>query len=265
MKSWIRHFLPFGLVRALQWASEFERIGLARRHAFSRNAAFQLQNLNLNLLPDGALAGAPACIIDVGANAGNWAGGVLDYYTPARLVCIEPDPRLAAGLRTRFAGRANISVIDRAVGSAPGTAELQVMENPVFNSLRAPDAATQAQYPSSFRVRETVKVEIQTLDTLLADVPAIRLLKIDVQGFEREVIAGAGAVLQRTDFVLMEVNFQTHYQGEAGFGELLGMMSGHGFCLGNYSQPHGGQREALYADAVFVRKTAGRDQPPAKA
>lgn len=253
MKSWIRHFLPFGLVRASQLASEFERIGLARRHALGRNAGWRVQNLNLNLLPDGSLAGPAACIVDVGANVGDWTAGLLDFYRPSRVICIEPDPRLAARLRKRFAAHPAISVVERAVGSAPGSAVLHVMEDPGFNSLRRPDQQAQALYPPTFRVKETVKVEIQPLDFLLADVPRIRLLKIDVQGYEREVLAGAVDVLRRTDCVLMEVNFKTHYEGEAGFAELAELMRQHGFAIGNYSEPKGGKRQALYADVLYVR------------
>lgn len=256
MKSWLRHLLPFGLVRAVQWADEFGRIGLARRHALRRNAPYQLQALNLSLLPDNALAGPPACIVDVGANTGDWAAGLLAYYAPARLVCIEPDPHLAAGLRTRFAATPAVSVIESAAGAEHGTCLLQLMEDRAFNSLRPPVAATQADYPATFRVRETRSVRLAPLDDLLADLPRIRLLKIDVQGSEREVLQGAAAVLRRTDFVLLEVNFKAHYQGEAGIGELLALLGGHGFALGSYSPPRGGRREALYADALFLRTGA---------
>jgi FkbM family methyltransferase len=253
MKTWIRHFLPFGLVRASQLASEFARLGLARSHALRRQAGWRLQSLNLNLLPTEALAGPPATVVDVGANTGDWSAGLLNFYTPDRLICVEPDPKLAAGLRDRFAARSTVQVVERAVGSTPGTAELKMMEDSVCNSLRQPTELMKGIYPSPFRVIETVQVEVQTLDALLADVPRVKLLKIDVQGFEREVLEGAAAVLRRTDFVLMEVNFKPHYDGEAGFLELDTIMQRRGFAIGNYSAPKGGKREALYADVLYLR------------
>ena len=253
MKTWIRHFLPFGLVRASQLASEFARLGLKRSHALRRQAGWRLQSLNLNLLPTGALAGPPATVVDVGANTGDWSAGLLNFYTPDRLICVEPDPKLASNLRDRFAALSAVRVFERAVGSTAGSGELKVMEDPVFNSLRQPTGHVRDLYPSTFRVLETVQVEVQTLDTLLADVPRVKLLKIDVQGFEREVLAGAAAVLRRTDFVLMEVNFKPHYEGEAGFFELDTIMQRHGFAIGNYSGPKGGKREALYADVLYLR------------
>jgi FkbM family methyltransferase len=253
MKTWLRHFLPFGLVRANQLASEFERIGLPRGSALQRDANRRLQYLNLDLLPSGALSGAPGMVVDVGANVGDWTATLLSFYRPAKLICVEPDPRLALHLRQRFAGNDIVTVSEHAVGSAPGKAQLNVMEDSVFNSLRKPVESVQGLYPASFRVTKTVDVEVRTLDSLLAGGGSIKLLKIDVQGFEREVLAGAKEVLARTNFVLMEANFQPHYEGEAGFHELQELMRAHGFSLSNYSKPKGSRGQALYADVLYVR------------
>jgi FkbM family methyltransferase len=252
VKSWIRHFLPFGLVRASQLASEMAAVGVDGRRALDAKAPYRWKQLNFDLLPEGALREPRARIVDVGSNAGDWAADVLWLRPDAQLTCIEPDPRLARSLRERFASRPGVDVLETAVGEQAGTIDFRIMEDSVFNSARAPAAGVAAHYPATFRVVETIPVPVQTLDALLPGTERIALLKIDVQGYEREVLAGAARTLGRSDHVLMEVNFRPHYEGEADFFELTRLMQQHGFSIGNYSEPKGGRKQALYADVLFV-------------
>jgi FkbM family methyltransferase len=257
VKSWIRHFLPFGLVKASQVASELQGIGLGKQRAWrlaiDPGITRRLQRLNFDLLPGGALA-APECVVDLGANVGDWTADLLVLCQPARVVCIEPDPRLAPKLRERFAGRQDIEICETAVGSASGLASFNLMHNPLLNSFRKLTGDIAKFYSEPVQAQDTVMVQVHPLDSLLPSSGRITILKIDAQGFEREVLAGAEQTLRRTDYVIMEINFQPHYEGEAGFFELDGLMQKHGFALGNYSKPKGGRRQALYADAVYLRK-----------
>jgi FkbM family methyltransferase len=259
MNRWLRALLPFGVVRALQIADQLTRLGLAPRHArrLARQPATwaRLQSTNLHLLPDGALAGlSTRAVVDVGTNVGDWIGEVLELCDPGSVHCVEPDPRLIPGLERRLGHHHALKLHACAVGATPGTAEFRLMSSPDLNSMREPEPEVTGLFPAQFRAEATIQVPVHTLDELLPpDVP-IALLKIDVQGFEREVLAGAGATLRRTDYVLLEANFRPFYRGEADFFELTALMRGHGFAIANYSSPKGGQREALYADVLFVRR-----------
>lgn len=256
MKGWYRHILPFGLVRASQMASDLIRLGLAPGRAwqlaFKPATSVQLQNLNFNLLPDAALS-AVDCIVDVGANVGDWTASMSGFCTPARVYCIEPDPSLAAGLVRRFSEQPMVTVSQTAVGAEPGTVEFTLMKDPVLNSVRRPTGNMTANYLET-GIKETIQVTVRPLDAIIPADARVRILKIDVQGFEREVIAGAKETLKRTDYVILEVNFQLHYEGEAGFFELDTLMQEHGFCIGNYSKPKGGRRQALFADVLYLRQ-----------
>lgn len=256
MNSALRHLLPFGLVRASQFASKLKRMGLPASQAWlltlKPSSRLRIQELNLNLLPDGALSDID-CIVDLGANRGDWTAGILNFCTPKRIICVEPEPALAAGLHERFSGQDNISIKQTAIGAAPGIADFTLMKESVFNSFRRPTQSMASSY-QDVGARKIIKVDVRTLDSIIPTDARIRLLKIDVQGFEREVLIGAAETLRRTDYVLLEVNFQTHYEGEAGFFELDTLMQQHGFFIGNYSQPKGGRRQALYADVLYLRK-----------
>lgn len=257
MRSWIRHILPFGLVRYVQNASELERLGVpkakAYRLALMPASATKLRQLNLDLFPAGSLAGAKT-VVDIGANAGDWTAGLLEFCTPQQVLCFEPDPTLAQNLRTRFSGTRSVEIHEFAIGDTAGEAALNIMEGSEFNSLRQPVESIAGKYPETFHMEKKVSVKVRTLDSFTDKLAAIDLLKIDTQGYEREVLIGSSAALKKTKYVLLEINFQRHYEGEAGFVELDACMQQNGFCIGNYSGPKGGKRQALFADFLYVRK-----------
>lgn len=257
MLNWLRHFLPFGLVRAHQIRRKLIEVGVcptrAGRLALRPGMAFALHLNNINLLPDRALSRVDT-VIDVGANVGDWTGLLLELCQPERVVCIEPDPHLAEGLRKRFARLNLVSVRESALGEKAGTAKLNIMANPVLNSLRQPTEDVTSLYPQSYEIRERREVNVEPLDAVARGLGRISLLKIDAQGFEREILAGATETLARTDLVLMEVNFRPHYEGEANFFELDTSMRRFGFCIGGISEAKGGRRQAYYADVLYVRR-----------
>jgi hypothetical protein len=104
----------------------------------------------------------------------------------------------------------------------------------------------------------TIEVEMRTLDDVLAGAalaPKV-LLKLDVQGYEDQVLAGAAAVLARTDYVAAEVSFRPLYQGQPLFDAIYARLVAAGFRYhGNLDQiPSPEDGRALQADAFFVRE-----------
>ena len=164
----------------------------------------------LDLLPPGALAGH---ILDAGANEGQFAGALLDVAPAARVTAFEPEPGTAARLRARFGSREGVAIHKLALGRSAGTAELHVTGNTVFASLHRPLGGLTTQYPRGADLTGTVPVPVAALDDVVAG--PVSLLKIDVQGGERDVLAGARRVLSETAAVLLEVTFVPHYEDEA--------------------------------------------------
>ena len=74
-------------------------------------------------------------------------------------------------------------------------------------------------------------VPLTTLDQMFSGkaLPMPVLLKIDVQGYEDRVIAGASALLQQVRWVVLEMSFARLYDGEKDFPWMLDMMNQHGF------------------------------------
>jgi FkbM family methyltransferase len=139
-------------------------------------------------MPAAALAFAPrgGTVIDIGANLGEWAVPLARAVGPGgRVLCCEPNPgvaaALAATLRVNNLGQA--AVLQLAVSDSEGDGHLAI--NPVDSGQSRLAAAG-------------LPVSLRTLDSLVAEhaLERIDLMKIDVEGHEAAVLAGATATLQ---------------------------------------------------------------------
>jgi len=107
-------------------------------------------------------------------------------------------------------------------------------------------------------VRERIHVSASTLDKLCAlhhfD-DYIDLLKIDVQGAEHLVIAGALGTLRRTRLIWMELSLQPMYEGCETIESMIKLCKRHGFILRSLENCFcGSDGELLQVDALFARK-----------
>lgn len=99
-------------------------------------------------------------------------------------------------------------------------------------------------------------VQVKRLDDVVADLRIERpaLLKIDVQGFEAKVIAGATETLKLADVIIVETGVEALYEGQALFDDVYRMLYDRGFRYrGNHNQllsPDDGR--VLQADAFFT-------------
>lgn len=184
-------------------------------NAFEMQTLFDVGTFQRNVLEVAAFLrphiriGNTPTIIDVGANAGQFAAGALLCWPHASLVCFEPDPLTFAQLEKNLGGRPNVELRCAAAGPEPGTLTFYRHELSVRSSLRA-DVV-----PEEERIGE-IQVETVRLDDDCRNLKAIDLLKIDVEGFELEALRGAVSLLDRTRYLYVEISV-----GERDLGQTL--------------------------------------------
>jgi FkbM family methyltransferase len=165
-----------------------QALGLARSLAIYHGLPWRTRALRRHYA---AFLGQGDLAFDVGAHVGNHARCFAGLG--ARVIAIEPQPAFAAWLRHLFRNRQQVTVIECALAAAPGMVVL-------YASARTPTVATVSRRwietvraSSGFgRVRwaDAVQVPATTLDALIARHGLPRFCKIDVEGYEAEVLRG---------------------------------------------------------------------------
>ena len=101
------------------------------------------------------------------------------------------------------------------------------------------------------------KVKIRKLDSFVNEInwtPKI-LLKIDVQGFELNVLRGANSSLKRIDIIIIEVLFVGLYENQTSFDDIYKFLCERKFNYqGNFNQVTDTETgRIIYADTIFVK------------
>jgi FkbM family methyltransferase len=177
--------------------------------------------------------------VDVGANVGGYS--IRASKMGAKVIAIEPDPdnfRIIK-LNTELNNLSNIHLLNIAAGNKEELRQLYYgCDNaPVGYTLKQDEDIREAKCP----------IEVKPLDVAvlpLLDDEWIDLLKVDVEGFEVEVLKGASNLLNRTRYLMVEVIPST----EAKLGEVQNLLRQMGFELIDKVC-----RFSLYCDLFFRR------------
>ncbi len=193
-------------------------------------------------------------VIDVGANRGQFALIARHRWPAARLICFEPLPEPIAVLRRVLGENADVEIVQAAASAGAGTATIHVSRRDDASSLLAITSRQSATFPGTQEIA-AMEVPTTSLDHHLGGgIARPALLKLDVQGFELEVLRGAERTLSSIDFVLVECSFEEFYAGQATADDVVRFLHGHGFALLSGTGPsvdrHG---VVLQIDFIFAR------------
>jgi FkbM family methyltransferase len=167
-------------------------------------------------------------VVDVGANLGEWTVPLARAVGPkGQVLAIEPQQRAAAALAKTLAANAfaQADLLGCALGDHDGAAEFAV---PKVTSVSV-DTGTAHLGPRAAG-HEVVTVALRRLDTVAAErrLDRIDLIKIDVEGHERQVLDGAGATLARFRPVLV---METGHEGDGDRQAIGDRLGGLGYRL----------------------------------
>ena len=130
-------------------------------------------------------------VFDVGSHVGDRIGAFRRLG--ARVIAVEPQPALVTTLRLLYGRDRNVAIEAKAVGRTPGEIELKVnVDNPTVSTASGAfvDAAHGAAGWEGQVWGKSIRVPMTTLDALIAAHGCPVFIKIDVEGFEAEALAG---------------------------------------------------------------------------
>jgi FkbM family methyltransferase len=200
-------------------------------------------------------------VLDVGANVGQYGERLRLSGYRGRIVSFEPLAKAFGELERRAAGDPGWETIRVALGDADGEAEINVAGNSFSSSLLPMGPRHLQSAPESAYIgRENVPTA--RLDSVWDRVVAGAerpWLKLDVQGYEMNVLAGVGSRLDAIRVVQAELALEPLYDGDVPWRELVHWLEQRGFALAGlepgFEDPESGRM--LQFDGIFVR-----GQPP---
>jgi FkbM family methyltransferase len=192
-------------------------------------------------------------VVDVGANEGQFGIGIRgDGYT-GEIISFEPVSAPLATLQDRARHDGKWTVHPFALGSAAGTADINIPQTGTdVSSLRA--RADTDSLGIVGDISRTERIRIERLDAALPKLPRC-LLKLDTQGWDLEVMRGATGVLDSVAVIQSELSFKAIYDGQPTWREALDYFSCIGFEPAGFYPVFRDKNWALVeADCVLVRR-----------
>lgn len=198
-------------------------------------------------------------LFDVGANEGQFAFEAVASGYKGRVVSVEPSRKAHASLLKRAGKFGKWHVASRcALGAKSGQGTLNIAANSMSSSLR-PMKALHAEAAPGAHYISAETVGVSTFDALFDSYasPDDRgiILKVDVQGHEDAVLAGADQSLSRVSAILMELSLVDLYEGQSLLPDHILALAAIGFKLWDLDRGFMDVRTGrlLQVDATFVR------------
>jgi len=170
----------------------------------------------------------PSVIFDCGASVGYWSWEVGKLYPGAKIVAVEPNPKVTPKTRELLMKMAVQPVIEEcAIGAEDGEAFLNVWDN---EETKMSGSSLKEHVQGD--PRDKVAVALKTIDTI-SDEHGLRpdLVKLDLQGYELEALKGAGEVLKSAEVFIIEFGCLQAYVERATPNDLMKLMYENGYCL----------------------------------
>jgi FkbM family methyltransferase len=191
-----------------------------------------------------------AMVVDVGAHTGQFSLLARMLYPGATIHAFEPLPEAAAKFREVFAGDPLVRLHEAAIAPVSGDATLYLDHASDGGSLQ----------PSAWQPAAEIRVRAGPLDEFVAaaEVRSPALLKLDVQGYEREALIGCRSLLDHFDDVVVELMLREDRLGQALAADVISLLRDEGFQLVGIDAIGWREGSIVRFDGIFSRVGPGR-------
>lgn len=195
-------------------------------------------------------------IYDVGANNGEFVKFISKIFPEAQIYSFEPLKEPFDELKSNTSRVNKIKYLNYALGDYDGESSIYHNQFSPSSSILKMTDAHKNPFPYTKESYEE-KIKIKKLDSVFQEFENREniLLKIDVQGFEMNVLKGSESFISSVGMIIIETSFETLYESQPLFKDIYAYLAGKGFeykgNLGQLCSPVDGK--ILQADAIFIR------------
>lgn len=173
---------------------------------------------------------APKHILDVGANRGNWTRTALKYFPNARFTLVEPQAGLKNHIQDLVESGFDIQWINAGASDTSGSMPLNISGRDDASTfvLSGPEGESTGS--------RRITVDVKTLNAIVSGNAVPEMVKIDTEGLDLKVLAGASNLLGKTDIFLVEAMVCGTYENSVA--EVIKFMSAAGYRLIDITEPN---------------------------
>lgn len=197
-------------------------------------------------------------VIDIGANRGQFSLAARHWAPKAHIIAFEPLSEPSAIYRKVFKGDQNVKLHQSAIGTESGETTIHVSASDDSSSLLPISNIQKRLFPGTEEIRtETIKVGRLSDFISENEILPPAMLKMDVQGFELNVLEGTKDLIHRFEWVYAECSFQELYKGQALADEVIEWLRMHRFRLtGVYNMCYDENGKAIQGDFLFQKSNS---------
>ncbi len=190
-------------------------------------------------------------LIDVGSNKGQFGLLTRKFFPDIKIHSFEPQIE-ELNIQKKNLGSNNINYYNFALGSEEKISNLYITERKDSSSLLKPIETNSKKYLA----KEIRKISVKILDKLpgLNNIERPSILKLDVQGFELEVLKGSNEMLNFIDYIITEVSFVEIYENQVMENKLVDFIQSKSFKLEAKCNLSKIREKFFQEDILFIKK-----------
>lgn len=196
-------------------------------------------------------------VIDVGANNGWYAQRIRQLLPYAMIYSFEPLQLPYEKLVSKFENDDRFKAYNIACDTMKGSKSFFENKKSVSSSFLPMADLHKKSFPGSAEVNE-IRVETDTLNNIFqsTEIASKAMLKMDVQGYELNVLKGADILLSKIDLIYTEVSFRELYEGQPLINEITEFLMEKGFIISGIDHVDRSliDGSSLQADVYFEKR-----------
>ncbi len=163
-----------------------------------RNRKKVLQDLSNEKKLFGQIISNGNLCFDVGANIGERTKFFLSLG--AMVVAVEPQPSCLKNLKKKYKNNKYVTIVEKGLSDAPGLIKMAVCDDSPTISTMSEKWRLEGRFSTAYKWDRFIDVNLTTLDSLIESYGVPKYCKIDVEGYEYNVIKGLKTPIEYLSF-----------------------------------------------------------------